>query len=592
MKQCEVVVKSICIVLLLSVLSTGSAAAQTITKIIDTTGDGIGNSLRWPNGIAIDGSGNVYVTGSDTDNAFKITPEGVITKIIDASSVGAGNTLDYPYSIAVDDIGNVYVEAAVSNNSFKIASGGTITKIIDYTGDGTGNSLDNPQGIAVDGSGNVYVSAAVSNNAFKITPEGVVTEIIDSTGDRTGNSLNHPYSIAVDGACNVYVTGGDSHNAFKITPEGVITEIIDSTGDGAGNSLNSPFGIAVDGSGNVYVTGYVSDNAFKITPDGVIREIIDSTGDEASNALNRPVDIAVDGSGNVYVTGGISNNVFRITPSKVITKIIDHTGDGAGNSLNWPNDIAVDGSGNVYVTGTFSNNAFKITASGPPANTPSVADAGGPYLVAVGKEIMLDGNGSYDSDGDALTYFWNQIEDLGDFDDATAVNPSFTGVETGVTELELWVSDGPDISMDSTMLVVYDPEGGFVTGGGWIDSPAGAYLTDPLLSGRANFGFVSKYKKGASVPTGQTEFVFQAGDLNFHSSSYEWLVVNQNVTNAQFKGSGFINGEGDYKFMLWAGDGLDTFRIRIWEENGGEIVVYDNGFNQPIGGGSIVVHTK
>jgi hypothetical protein len=137
--------------------------------------------------------------------------------------------------------------------------------------------------------------------------------------------------------------------------------------------------------------------------------------------------------------------------------------------------------------------------------------------------------------------------------------------------------------------------GGFVSGGGWIDSPEGAYIAEPTLAGRANFGFISKYKKGASVPDGQTEFMFQTADLNFHSNTYDWLVVNQAGTNAQYKGSGTINGEGDYKFMLWAGDGdPDTFRIKIWEEGELEVetVVYDNGTEQAIAGGSIVVHTK
>ncbi len=141
------------------------------------------------------------------------------------------------------------------------------------------------------------------------------------------------------------------------------------------------------------------------------------------------------------------------------------------------------------------------------------------------------------------------------------------------------------------MLVVYDPSGGFVTGGGWIDSPAGAYLPDLSAEGKANFGFVSKYKKGATVPTGNTEFQFKAGDLNFHSSSYDFLVITMGGTNAQYKGSGTINGMGDYRFMLWAhDDSPDTFRIRIWWENSGENVVYDNGFHQPISAGSIVIH--
>jgi hypothetical protein len=114
------------------------------------------------------------------------------------------------------------------------------------------------------------------------------------------------------------------------------------------------------------------------------------------------------------------------------------------------------------------------------------------------------------------------------------------------------------------------------------------------LAGKASFGFVAKYKKGADVPDGQTEFVFRAADLNFHSSSYDWLVVTGS-NYAKFKGTGTINGEGAYQFQLWAGDDEpDTYRIKIWEEDGSgkETVIYDNGMNQAIGGGSIVVHTK
>jgi hypothetical protein len=129
-----------------------------------------------------------------------------------------------------------------------------------------------------------------------------------------------------------------------------------------------------------------------------------------------------------------------------------------------------------------------------------------------------------------------------------------------------------------------------------IDNSVRKEIND--LIGKANFGFVSKYKKGASVPTGNTEFMFQAADLNFHSSSYEWLVVTGG-DYAKFKGIGTINGESapnaeDYKFKLWAGDDdPDTFRIKIWwEENETEHVVYDNGMDQPIGGVNIVIHTK
>jgi hypothetical protein len=166
----------------------------------------------------------------------------------------------------------------------------------------------------------------------------------------------------------------------------------------------------------------------------------------------------------------------------------------------------------------------------------------------------------------------------------------------GVYTLVVRATDGAgnEAQSEHIFFVVYDPSGGFVTGGGWIWSPAGAYADDQLLEGKANFGFVSKYEKGATIPTGNTEFVFHAGNLNFHSTSYQWLVVTGG-NYARFKGSGTINGDGDYKFMLWAGDSeADTFRIKIWEEDDGgvETVNYDNSFDQEIGGGSIVVHTS
>jgi hypothetical protein len=172
---------------------------------------------------------------------------------------------------------------------------------------------------------------------------------------------------------------------------------------------------------------------------------------------------------------------------------------------------------------------------------------------------------------------------------------------TGVYMLQLTAMDDDTGSdMKTAMVVVYDPSAGFVTGGGWIDSPAGAYIADPGLTGMAHFGFVSRYEKNATLPTGRTQFQFKAGDFAFTSEAYDWLVVNQSGTNAQFKGSGSVNGEPDengnlYRFMLWAGDGsVDTFRIKIWWEaaDGTENVVYDNGVDQELGGGSIVVHTS
>lgn len=152
------------------------------------------------------------------------------------------------------------------------------------------------------------------------------------------------------------------------------------------------------------------------------------------------------------------------------------------------------------------------------------------------------------------------------------------------------------------LLAVYDPDGGFVTGGGWIMSPEGAYTPEPALGGKATFGFVSRYLHGANVPTGSTQFVFHAGGFKFQSTSYDWLVVAG--ARAKYKGTGSINGQAGFRFMLSAIDGnllgggshSDTFRLKVEDQDGN--VIYDN---QPgaadgddpvteLGGGSVVIH--
>lgn len=185
----------------------------------------------------------------------------------------------------------------------------------------------------------------------------------------------------------------------------------------------------------------------------------------------------------------------------------------------------------------------------------------------------------------------------------------------GVYTVTLTVTDdnsGVGTLESMTYIVIYDPSIGFVTGGGWINSPEGAFSSDSSLTGKVNFGFVSKYKKGATIPTGQTQFQFTVADLNFHSDSYKWLVIAN--AKAMYKGTGSINGDvspnGEpYKFLLSAIDAdvndvdafeIDMFRIKIYYEDiNGEVVVYDNHADagddaEPtteILGGSITIHS-
>ncbi len=189
---------------------------------------------------------------------------------------------------------------------------------------------------------------------------------------------------------------------------------------------------------------------------------------------------------------------------------------------------------------------------------------------------------------------------------AGTASSSHTYTAPGVYTLKLTLTDnhGNTDTEQYQYVVVYDPNGGFVTGGGWIDSTGGAYVADPSMTGKANFGFVSKYQKGSSAPSGETEFQFDAGGLNFNSTVYQWMVISG--PKAQYKGTGTLNGSGDYGFLLTANDGqvtggggLDRFRIKIWDKVTGT-VVYDNQLgasedaaaSDAIEGGSIVIHAK
>lgn len=238
----------------------------------------------------------------------------------------------------------------------------------------------------------------------------------------------------------------------------------------------------------------------------------------------------------------------------------------------------------------------EVTVSGPRA----------PLALGAGASITIQYHAVGTSDGQTVLVAW------GDGSTSTAT-PSALGttgaahiyLTSGVYAVRVSILDanGDVGTGEYQYIVVYDPSDGFVTGGGWITSPSGSFMANPMLTGKATFGFVSKYQKGANFPTGQTQFQFK--DLDFHSTSYEWLVVSG--ARAQCKGSGKINQAGDFGFILTAidgqstgGGGYDRFRIKIWDKRTGAIA-YDNqkdaddtaplNDSTRTGGGSIVIQS-
>ena len=268
--------------------------------------------------------------------------------------------------------------------------------------------------------------------------------------------------------------------------------------------------------------------------------------------------------------------------------------------------------------GTVDSNSATVSIT-VDSTSPTVSDVlATPSPAAVGTAITLaaivDDSGTVTSGIVSARYKvdegeWIDIDGtFGGISETVEVNLPLDNVSVpGVYTISVEGTDAAGNSAeDDIFLVIYDPDGGSVSGSGWIMSPAGAYIADPALEGQARFGLSSKYQRGANTPSGRTRFKFRVADMNFVSTSYEWLVVAG--SKAMYKGLGTSNRSGNYGFMLSAIDAdvngnnsgtEDKFRIKIWDKENGDAVVYDNQMNvgenedptTVLGGGKITIRT-
>lgn len=364
--------------------TTGLLAAQ-VELVLGPDGDGMGIELNLPKGVAVDSSGNVFVASGDGigqffGQVFRVRPDGSVDVVIDSSGDGQGNLLSGPLGLAVDAQDNLFVGGSRSANLFRVTPGGAVTELIDATGDGQGNTFVGPEGLATDAAGNVY--AAAGSSVFKWTPAGQVSVIIDFNGDGAGNLLTFPRDVVVEADGDVYVSDLVLDHVFRITPTGGISVILDAAGDGAGNVLDRPDGLAVDAQGNVYVAGNFSDNVFRVTPSGAISVVVDASGDGAGNALLGPEALALDADGNLFVACDVNSaNVFQVTPLGEVRLVMDFTADGTQAYLS-PGGLVVDGSGNAVVSAEIGEAVFRICAPQPGTETPRFATPPNPGTLA------------------------------------------------------------------------------------------------------------------------------------------------------------------------------------------------------------------
>ena len=459
-----------------------------------------GNSGDDGKGIAVDGAGNVFVTGFTyssgwVSGGFDTTYNGGFTDVFVAKLSKSGAHLwstylggiydEQGFGIAVDSTGNVFVTGFTGSPGWvsggfdttdKEASNAFVAKL---SGSGLhlwstylgGNDCDEGYGIAVDGAGNVFVtgetwSSAWVSGGFDTTHNGnsdAFVAALSGSGAHLwstylgGSNYDSGKGIAVDGAGNVLVTGitqssGWVSGGFNTTLIGGAF-VVKLSGSGShlwstylgGDSGDEGRGIAADGAGNVFVTGMTYSSGwvsggFDTTYNGGGRDafVAELSGSGAhlwstylgGSELDQGRGITVNGAGNVFVTGetlssGWVSGGFDTTFNGGYDAFVaELSGSGAhlwstyvgGSSWDWGSGIAVDGTGNVSLTGgtmssgwvsggfdtTYNDAGYgdgfvaKIT-DGPPLTgslcvtiTPPACVAAGARWRFVGTSIWLD----------------------------------------------------------------------------------------------------------------------------------------------------------------------------------------------------------
>ena len=222
-----------------------------------------------PYGIAIDSSGNVWVTNQGSDNVTEFSSAGAL---IETYTVGSA-----PTGIAIDGSGNVWVVNQDSDSVTELSSAGAVL--------GTFIVSTSPSGIAIDGSGNIWLTSQDSDNVTELSSAGAVLGTFTVSTNPTG--------IAIDGSGNIWLTNQGSDSVTELSSAGVVL--------GTFTVSTDPTGIAIDGSDNIWVVSSTNNNATEFGSSGVLK------GTYAVGS--KPYGIAIDGSGNVWVANWGDNTV-------------------------------------------------------------------------------------------------------------------------------------------------------------------------------------------------------------------------------------------------------------------------------------------
>ena len=362
--------------------------------------------LNYPYGVALDSSGNVYIADTYNQIIRKVTPSGAISTVAGTYSVSSfggdgfyatSAFLNYPNSVAVDNSGNVYIADTSNQRIRKVtASTGRISTIAGngtagYSGDGssaTSAKINNPNAVCLDTNGNIYI-ADTGNHCIRKITNGVISTVAGNgnlgfSGDggyALSATLAFPTGITADAFGNLYITDA-SQRVRKVAANGIITTVAGTNlndGSLAGNAtLNVPAQVAQDATGNFYIADCANHRIRKMDTNGIISTFAGNgfplyTGDggPATNAgMYFPNGIALDAAGNVFISDQ-SRRIRKVDTNGVITTVAGKgtgifSGDGGSATNAGFNPIAfvVNKIGEIFIADGFNNRVRKVDTNG------------------------------------------------------------------------------------------------------------------------------------------------------------------------------------------------------------------------------------
>lgn len=460
--------------------------------------NGSGNRSDEALAIAVDGSGNVYVTGGSTNSNFnsdyttiKYSAAGV--QLWEAHYDGPAQSHDGAAALVLDGSGNIYVTGGSYN------SGGNLDyATIKYNNaglqqwearyNGSGNDDDFATELALDSNGNVYVAGSSENangnndyTTIKYNTNGV--QQWEARYDGPGNDLDLLLALAVDGNNNVYVTGRStsslSYDFATIKYDTDSNEQWVQRYDGPGDANDTGTDLAIDGAGNVYVTGYsysAGNGTFvtiKYNAAGVQQWL--AVYDGAAGAADEAYAIALGGSGNVYVTGASASDYVvdyaTVKYDAAGTQLCEARYDGPGNAEDEPAALVVDGNGNVYVTGySFDLSDDFATIKYSQESSALTANAGEEQTVDCGQSVTLGGSPAGAGGATPLSFNWTASPPDPSLTSPTDENPTVSPTVT--TTYTLTVTDANDATAtDEVIITVADDQPPMIT----VVAPSGLW---------------------------------------------------------------------------------------------------------------------